>query len=200
MAGGSQPYLANPKLTAPDFDFADFSKPSLEAATQPDGVLDTIPLETDFWLIYYNKQLFAKKNVEVPQTFDEMLAAARTLTDKPSQTYGFVARGLRNANVPVWTNFLLGQDQETVTPDGKKLLTDTPDAIAAAQMYRPSCAIAPRRASSVSTGTSARPASCRARSRCGWTASASRRRWSIHQVQDRRPCRLRGDAGRPEGA
>ena len=32
-----RPYVANPNLTAPDFDFADFSKPSVEAATQPDG-------------------------------------------------------------------------------------------------------------------------------------------------------------------
>ncbi len=80
-----RPYIANPKLTAPDFDFADFSKPSIEAATQPDGVLDTIPLESDFWLVYFNKELLAKKNVKVPQTFDEMLAGARALTDKQSR-------------------------------------------------------------------------------------------------------------------
>jgi multiple sugar transport system substrate-binding protein len=43
---------------------------------------------------------------------------------------------LRNANVPVWTNILLGQNQETVTPDGRTLLTDTPDAIAAAEIYK----------------------------------------------------------------
>ena len=43
---------------------------------------------------------------------------------------------MKNANVPVWTSFLLGQDQETVTPDGKKLLTDTPEAIWAGEMYK----------------------------------------------------------------
>ena len=31
---------------------------------------------------------------------------------------------------------LLGQDQETVTPDGKTLLTDTPEAIWAGEMYK----------------------------------------------------------------
>lgn len=131
-----RPYVANPSLTAPDFDFADFSKPSVEAATQPDGRMDSLPLETDFWLIYYNKELFAQKGVKVPATFDEMLQAARALTDKGSGTYGFVARGLRNANVPVWTNILLGQNQATVTPNGRALLTDTPEAIAAAQYYQ----------------------------------------------------------------
>jgi multiple sugar transport system substrate-binding protein len=131
-----RPYLANPQLTAPDFDFSDFSPAALKTATQPDGRLDSLPLETDFWLIYYNKQLLAQKNLKPPATFDEMLATARTLTDKSAQTYGFVGRGLRNANVPVWTNILLGQDQETVTPDGRTLLTDTPDAIKAAELYK----------------------------------------------------------------
>ena len=129
------PYVANPKLTAPDFDVTDFSAPSLNAATQPDGRMDSLPLETDFWLVYYNKELLARKNIAVPTTFAGMLDAARAMTDKATQTYGFIGRGLRNANVPVWTNFLLGQNQETVTPDGHALLTDTPDAIAAAQAY-----------------------------------------------------------------
>jgi multiple sugar transport system substrate-binding protein len=131
-----RPYLANANLTAPDFDFNDFSQPSRTTSTQPDGRMDSLPLETDFWLIYYNKALFAQKGVKVPATFEEMLAAARTLTDKSSQTYGFVGRGLRNANVPVWTNILLGQNQETVTPDAHALLTDTPDAVAAAEIYK----------------------------------------------------------------
>ena len=115
-----RPYVANPQLTAPDYDFADFSKPSVAAATQPDGRMDSLPLETDFWLVYYNKQLLADKGIAFPTTLDEMLAAARAMTDKAAGTYGFVGRGLRNANVPVWTSFLLGQDQATVTADGTK--------------------------------------------------------------------------------
>ena len=131
-----RPYIANPALTAPDYDFADFSEPSVKAATQPDGRMDSLPLETDFWLVYYNKELFSQKGLKAPATFEDMLSAARALTDKSSQTYGFVARGLRNANVPVWTNILLGQGQETITPDGRTLLTDTPEAIAAAEYYK----------------------------------------------------------------
>ncbi|WP_158743513.1 sugar ABC transporter substrate-binding protein [Acidisphaera sp. L21] len=131
-----RPYVANAALTAPDFDFTDFSPSSRTTATQPDGRMDSLPLESDFWLIYVNKKLFADKGIKMPTTFDEMLTAARALTDKSSQTYGFVGRGLRNANVPVWTNFLLGQNQETITPDAHTLLTDTPQAIAAAEMYK----------------------------------------------------------------
>jgi multiple sugar transport system substrate-binding protein len=48
----------------------------------------------------------------------------------------FVGRGLKNANMTFWDDILLKWDQETVTPDGKKLLTDTPAAIEAATWYQ----------------------------------------------------------------
>ena len=131
-----RPYIANPKLTSPDYDFADMSAGALRAATQPDGRIDSLPVESDVWLVYYNKQIFADRGVTFPKTFDEMLDTARKINDPKNGTYGFVARGLKNANVPVWTSLLLGQDQETVTPDGKTLLTDTPAAIWAGGMYK----------------------------------------------------------------
>jgi multiple sugar transport system substrate-binding protein len=131
-----RPYLANRKLTAPDYDWADMSPGALRAATQPDGRIDSLPLETDIWLVYYNRQIFQQKGLRFPQTFDEMLAAARKINDPANGVYGFVARGVKNANVPVWTNFLLGQGQETVTPDGTTLLTDTPEAIWAGEIYK----------------------------------------------------------------
>jgi multiple sugar transport system substrate-binding protein len=131
-----RPYLADHALTAPDYDWADMSPGALRAATQPDGRIDSLPLETDIWLVYYNKQLFQQKGLAFPKTFDEMLATARKINDPANGIYGFIARGVKNANVPVWTSILLGQDQETVTPDGKTLLTDTPAAIWAGEMYK----------------------------------------------------------------
>ena len=131
-----RPYLTNAGLTAPDYDWADMSPGALRAVTQPDGRVDSLPLETDIWLLYYNKAIFQQKGVTVPKTFDEMLATARKINDPAQGIYGFVARGVKNANVPVWTSFLLGENQETVTPDGRTLLTDTPEAIWAGQMYK----------------------------------------------------------------
>ncbi len=131
-----RPYLANQQLTAPDYDFADMSTGAMRAATQPDGRIDSLPVESDVWLVYYNKQIFADRGLTFPKTFDEMLATARKINDAKNGVYGFVARGLKNANVPVWTSLLLGQDQETVTPDGKTLLTDTAGAIWAGEMYK----------------------------------------------------------------
>jgi multiple sugar transport system substrate-binding protein len=64
------------------------------------------------------------------------MTMAHALTDPGKQVYGFVGRGVKNANVVLYDNVLLGWDQETVSADGKKLLTDTPAAIEAAAWYQ----------------------------------------------------------------
>jgi len=86
-------------------------------------------------MIFYNKELFAQKGVEYPKSLDELKVAAKALTDPAKGVYGFVSRGLKNANIPVWTSWLLGQGLETIDPSGK-LLTDTPEAIWAGEFYR----------------------------------------------------------------
>jgi multiple sugar transport system substrate-binding protein len=95
----------------------------------------SLPFSVDYWMVYWNKELFAKKNLSYPQTFDEMVKAAEALTDPKEGTYGFVARGLKNANVPVWTSFLLGYGIDPVDANGN-LKTDTPEAIEAARLYQ----------------------------------------------------------------
>ena len=59
----------------------------------------SLPWSVDYFILYYNKELFQKKGVAVPKTFDEMVAAAEKLTDAKEGTFGFVGRGLRNANM-----------------------------------------------------------------------------------------------------
>ena len=127
--------LKDPTMTAPDFDFADFSKASLDYATQSDGRIDTMPLTIDYWIVYYNKELFDAKGVKEPKTIDEMVAAAKAFHDPPKNVYGFVGRGLKNANVPVWLGFMLGWDKDSVDKDGN-LQTTSPEAIEAAKVYQ----------------------------------------------------------------
>jgi multiple sugar transport system substrate-binding protein len=131
-----RPYVANPSLTAADFDMADFSPAGMRVATGPDGKLNVLALNQDLFILMYNKQLLAAKGVAPPKTLDELMAAAQKLTDPAKGVYGFVGRGLRNANVVLYDNMLLGWDQETVTPDGKTLLTDSKQAIDAAKYYQ----------------------------------------------------------------
>jgi multiple sugar transport system substrate-binding protein len=131
-----RPYVSDPKLTAPDFDLADFSKEAMRVATGPDGKLNVLALNQDLFILMYNKQLLDAKGVAPPQTLDELMAAAQKLNDPSKGVYGFVGRGVKNANVVLYDNMLLGWDQETVTPDGKTLLTDTAQAIEAAKFYQ----------------------------------------------------------------
>ena len=131
------PYIKDPTLTNPDFDLADFSKPSMAVGTAADGKMTAVPYNQDLFILFYNKALLAEAGFSgPPKTFDELYSMAKKMTDPAKGVYGFVGRGIKNANVVLYDTFLLGYDQETVTPDGKKLLTDTPKAIAAAQFYQ----------------------------------------------------------------
>ena len=131
-----RPLVANPALTAPGLDMVDFSPATMKAATGADGKLNVLPLNQDLFIIFYNKELFEKAGLAAPKTMDEMMAAAIRLTDKSAGVFGFTGRGVKNANVVLYDNILLGWDQETITPDGRTLLTDTPAAIEAATWYQ----------------------------------------------------------------
>jgi len=132
-----RPYVADKTLTNPDIDMPDFTATGMAVATGADGKLNVLPLNQDLFILFWNKELFAAKGLHAPpQTLDEMMDMAATLTDKSKGVYGFVGRGLKNANVVLYDGILLDYDQETVTPDGKKLLTDTPKAIEAAKWYQ----------------------------------------------------------------
>ncbi len=96
---------------------------------------------------------------------------------------------------------LLGQNQETVTPDGKTLLTDTPEAVWAGEMYK---SLLRETAPPGVVGFNWNE--CQTSfmqgkigmwmDGVGFRAAAARSKG----VEDRRSCRLRRDAGRAEGA
>ena len=131
-----RPLIADKSITAPDLDMADFSPATIHAATGPDGKINVLPMNQDLFILFYNKELLDAAGVAVPKSFDQMMAAAQKLTDKSKGVYGFTGRGLKNANVVLYDNILLGWDQETLSADGKTLLTDTPAAIEAANWYQ----------------------------------------------------------------
>ena len=132
-----RPMIKDPKLTEPGYDYADFSGPGVRAATGADGSVHSIALNQDLFILFYNKALFAEKGLSgPPKTYAEMMEYAAKLTDKSKGIAGFVGRGVKNANVVLYDTFLLGWDQETLSKDGKTLLTDTPAAIEVAQYYQ----------------------------------------------------------------
>ena len=128
-------FLKDPSLTDPSLTESDFAEAGLKFAKDPAGVMRSMPFSVDYWIVYWNKTLFEKKGLAYPETFEDMAKAAEALTDKSTNTYGFVARGLKNANAPVWTTFMLGYGGTPLSPDGK-LQTTSQAAVDAASLYQ----------------------------------------------------------------
>ena len=128
-------FMNDPGLTAADLTVSDFSAGGLQFAKNDKGEMHSLPWSVDYFILYWNKELFAKKGVALPKTFDEMVAAAEALNDPANGIYGFVGRGLRNANMTLWTNFFLNYGGEFLDAKGG-IQTDGPEAIEATKLYQ----------------------------------------------------------------
>ena len=127
-------FLKDPSLTDPSLVESDFAEAGMQFAKDSDGVLRSLPFSVDYWILYWNKELFAAKGLKYPQTFEELVAAAEAITDPSTNTYGFVARGLKNANTPVWTSLMLGYGAAPIV--NGKIDATTKEAVEAATLYQ----------------------------------------------------------------
>src|SRR6266568_1220265 len=121
-------FMKDPGLTTSDLTESDFTAAGLQFAKTDKGSMHSLPWSVDYFILYWNKEIFQKKGVAVPRTFDEMVAAADKLTDPKEGIFGFVGRGLRNANMTLWTNLFLNYGGEFLDAKGN-ILTDGPEAI-----------------------------------------------------------------------
>src|SRR6201991_3107008 len=69
-------FMKDPALTAPDLVESDFSAAGLAYARNDKGQMLSLPWSVDYFILYYNKEIFAKHNVSVPKTLEEMNALA----------------------------------------------------------------------------------------------------------------------------
>jgi multiple sugar transport system substrate-binding protein len=128
------PFMKDPNLTAPDLTESDFSAAGLSYAKNDKGQLLSLPWSVDYFILYYNKEIFTKAGVQVPKTLDEMNALAEKLTDAKAGIHGYVGRGLKNANMTLWTNYFLNYGGEFLDAKGN-ILTDGPEAVEATKSY-----------------------------------------------------------------
>ena len=128
------PFMKDPTLTAPDLVENDFSAAGLSYAKNDKGQMLSLPWSVDYFILYYNKEIFAKAGVQPPKTLDEMNALAEKLTDTKAGIFGYVGRGLKNANMTLWTNYFLNYGGEFLDKSGN-ILTDGPEAIEATKSY-----------------------------------------------------------------
>ena len=129
------PFMRDASLADPSITEADFSQAGLTYAKNEKGELRSLPWSVDYFIVYYNKELFQKKNLPFPDSLDDMARVAETLTDAKDGIFGFVGRGLRNANMALWGNFFLNYGGEFLDRNGN-ILTDGPEAIEATKLYQ----------------------------------------------------------------
>jgi multiple sugar transport system substrate-binding protein len=128
-----QKYLSNPAVTSPQFAFDDFFPNTRQIATVS-GQLIGVPLYPEVQLLYYRKDVFKAKNVAVPQTMEEWEAAAKALTDRPNNFYGYVSRGKRSAAVYTLAPFIFNFGGQWLDKDNQPLLS-SPAAVKGLDMY-----------------------------------------------------------------
>jgi multiple sugar transport system substrate-binding protein len=128
-------FLKDPSLTVSDLTESDFSAAGLQFAKDEKGELHSLPWSVDYFILYWNKEIFQGKGVALPQNLDEMARTAEALTDTKAGIYGFVGRGLRNANMTLWSNFFLNFGGEFLDAKGN-ILTDGPEAVEATKFYQ----------------------------------------------------------------
>ncbi len=128
------PFLKDPTMTAPDYDWNDVAAVARSAATQPDGTISALPIFVDTIIIFYRKDLFQRKGLQPPRTLDELEARAQQFHDPKNNLYGFLGRGLKNANAPSWNWVLYSMGGNFLTKDRKASL-HTPEAIKAMDYF-----------------------------------------------------------------
>ena len=109
------PFISNPKLTATDYNLADFPKEVLDPAMLPalngKNELYGIPISTECYILFYNKHLVEKYlGGVVPTTMPDLIADAQLITKAgKGEVFGSVVRGLANADIDILTSLVYNQ-------------------------------------------------------------------------------------------
>ncbi|MFP6889958.1 MAG: extracellular solute-binding protein [Nitrospinota bacterium] len=102
---------------------------------KPGGPVYGIPYRTGMGIVYYRKDLFAKKGVSIPKTWGEFLAAAEKLNE-PGKVYGVVQRGKPGVHVEQdFKRYLHSTGVGVISNDGKKCTLDDPKAVKVLKVF-----------------------------------------------------------------
>lgn len=152
-----QPWVDDDKQTSPDYDFADFFPALIEAERWDktdfggagEGQLWAIPANEEGYALFYRQDILEENGIEVPQTIDELIAAAGELdgTEYEGKTIrGFVSRGDKTyPTLNPFSTFAGAYGAQDIT-DGKATV-NSPEAIEATQKWVDLMEYAPQAAS-----------------------------------------------------
>jgi len=113
------PFINNPKITASDYNLADFPKEVLDPAELPalngKKELFGIPISTECYILFYNQHLVDKYlGGVVPTTMADLISDAQLITQAgKGEVFGSVVRGLANADIDILTSLVYNQWSST---------------------------------------------------------------------------------------
>lgn len=117
-----------------EFAYDDINASASEPCIK-DGSVYGIPVVTEVEILYYRKDILEEYNIEVPTTFDELLEAVKTVTDKEKEQYGFVARGALSPSVTQCAGFVFSNGADWVSEDLKTCTITDEKVIEAITLY-----------------------------------------------------------------
>ncbi|GAB4575384.1 MAG: sugar ABC transporter substrate-binding protein [Anaerolineae bacterium] len=115
------------------WNFADF-QPGPLGTVKSGEVLFGIPIVTERQALYYRKDLFEAAGIPVPQTLEELEAAAEALNDPDNGVYGVAMRGQRAAAVTQFSSFLYSFGGQWIDEEGNSAI-NSPEALQAYDFY-----------------------------------------------------------------
>ncbi len=121
---------------AAEIDLDDIYPVLLESLGQYEGKYVAFPFASYANLMVYRKDLFEAAGLEPPTTTEQMVAAAKALTDPSKNQYGFVANGA--AGAPGAQDWMLYNSQlggKLMDAEGKPAL-NSPENVASLAVYK----------------------------------------------------------------
>lgn len=142
-----QPYIENPALTSPSWDFSDIFPNAVNVNRWTgqqfgglgQGPLYAIPMNEEGYSIAYRQDVLEKAGVAVPQTVDELIAASHQLNGYKMEgktLNGFVGRGQEfwPTLITGYGAILVAYGAKDLNPDGTSA-ADSPQAIEATRKW-----------------------------------------------------------------
>ncbi len=140
------PFLNNPRLTAPDYDIDDIVPAYLTNGGKsggrkgyldgPGASLYGVPFSPETSILAYRTDIFEENDLEVPETYDELLETAQFITDNVEGVYGMTTRGSAGHQVVHAWLLHLSPLGGTVLNDQYEPVVNSPEAIRATEVLQ----------------------------------------------------------------
>ena len=120
------PYMEDPRLAWPGYNFDDIFPTALEAGIR-NGVNYTLPVMLETSLLAYNREILARYGVSPPTTMAELERAAAAVQEAGGgEVYGITMRGKGGAASSQWIDFVRSFGGDWLDADGEPAFDSAP--------------------------------------------------------------------------